>query len=407
MDYRPIPEAHRETYRRMLRYAFVPERGPDFDDDPPEHPEEYHPRGVYETADDDTAMDPANLRAVCAFYDFTANVRGDWHSVGGVSAVASPPENRRTGHVTEMLDALHEELRANDTAFAVLWPFNYEFYRRFGYAMCNTYQRTTVPPGELDGVVPEPAGTFRRFDPDDFDRLDGIYRTWASETLGLRRTEGWWRYRVFSSWYSERYVYGWEDDEGTLRGYVVYSMEGGDTPEDRTMDVQELAYADPEARRQLYRFCRNHDSQVSTVKLFGPPDSTLLETLTDPRAATVTQKPGPMVRIVDLTAAVSALSVAADVSGSATVAVEDDHHDWNDGTFELSFANGAATCRETEADPDLTAGIGPLSLVLVGARSVSTLREQDRIDVHEGGTQGVETLAAACPPTPTYLREGF
>jgi predicted acetyltransferase len=407
MDYRPIPDGHQETYQRMLRYAFIPERGPDFEEDPPDHPGEYRQRGLYDTPDDDAVLDVENLRAVCGYYDFTANVRGDWHSLGGITAVATPPESRRLGYARQMIDSLHEELRADDTAFAALWPFDYEFYRRLGYEMCNTYQQATVPAEKLDAGAAGPNGRFVDLVPDDFGRLDSVYRSWASQTLGLQRTEGWWRHRVFSAWHTERYVYGWENGDGSLRGYVVYTIEGEGGTDERTMQVHELAYADPEARDQLYRFCRDHDSQVSDVVVRGPPDVTLLETLTDPRAATVTRKPGPMVRVVDLEAAVESLSFAEGVTGSVTVAVAADHHDWNDGTFTLSFDDGDATCTETDADPDLSAGIGALSLVLVGARSASRLHQQGRLTVDPDCSAAAETLDAACPRARTYLREGF
>ena len=284
MDLRLLPDAHREAFREMVLYAFQPARGPDWDEfDPDDEVDPMTRYGLYdvapETPDDDLATD--DLVAVCGSYDFTTRVRDDWHVAGGVSAVASPPEHRRTGNVATMLDELLATYRAAGTAFSVLWPFEYEFYRRFGWAKANDGLRVTVPPEELAALCPEPAGEFRRLAADDWEAVATVHEAWATETLGVRRSEGFWRDRMFTGWREDPFVYGWERD-GDLRGYVFYRVEDGDDFGDRTMVVSELAGVDREAMDHMLRFCRNHDSQVSAVRLRLPADDPVLDRLTDP-----------------------------------------------------------------------------------------------------------------------------
>ncbi|SEO30279.1 Predicted acetyltransferase [Halogranum amylolyticum] len=409
MDYRPIPEDHDEAVHRLLSYAFQPERGPDPDDEDHERPEEYHRRGLYDVDPDTPTDDPDtptadDLVVTCGYYDFTARIRDEFHPVGGVSAVASPPESRRRGYVADLLANLHREFREEEIGFAVLWPFEYAFYRRFGYAMTNTSVTTSVPPAELGDVVPDPAGTFRRLDAGDYAELDTVHRAWATEALGLRRTEGWWRYRTFQGWRKDPYVYGWADRTGTLRGYLCYTVdEDGD---DKRMDVSELAAVDDEARGHLLRFCRDHDSQVDTVRLRGKAGETrLLQTLSDPRAVDVEVRPGPMARIVDLETVVDALSFPDDATGSVALAVRDDHCDWNDGTFELTVGSDGATCLRSDADADATLDIGALSQLALGSLSVDELERNGDLTVESAAAR--ETLAALFPTEAVYLREGF
>lgn len=406
MDYRPIPETHDDAVRRMLTYAFQPENGPELDDEDHDRPEKYHRRGLYDVdaATPESALDGDDLTVMCAYYDFTARIRGEFHHTGGVSAVASPPESRRKGYIGDLLGELHREFREESIAFAVLWPFKYAFYRRFGYAMTNKSLSTSIAPTELDDVVPDPAGSFRRLDADDYAELDGVHRAWATEALGLRRTEGWWRYRAFQGWRKDPYVYGWEDDEGTLRGYLFYVVE--EDGDDKRMDVHELAAVDEEARGQLLRFCRDHDSQVDSVRIRSHVDETrLLDRLSDPRAAEMTLRPGPMVRIVDLDAAVDALSFPEEGTGSVTLAVDDEHCDWNDGTFELTVGDDGATCRRSDHEADVSLDIGVLSQLAVGALSVEALERDDELTVESDSAR--ETLATLFPPEDVYLREGF
>jgi predicted acetyltransferase len=412
MEYRPIPDAHRDTYDRIANYAFAAERGPEFDFESKSYPEVYEPRGLYDapSGTDGEDLDAGALRAICGYYDFTARVRGEWHPLAGIATVASPPETRRKGHVTRLLDSVHEELREAGTCFAALWPFDYEFYRRMGYAAAGARAVAIVPPSELASVAADDGGSFRRLRPDDRELLDGVHREWATEGLALRRTEGWWRHRVFSTGHVRRYVFGWFDEGGDLRGYVAYRIEdesergSNDTTAGKTMDVTELAAVDERARRQLLRFCQNHDSQVDRVRLAGE-GRRLLETLADPDAADAELRPGPMVRAVDLPAAVAALSFPREVDGSLVVAVDDERCPWNDGTFAIRVADGDATCESTGESPDLSADVASLSLVLLGVRGVDRLRRDGDLSVRSEGAAA--TLAAMCPPEPTRLRERF
>ena len=407
MEYRPLPDAHRDAFARIVRYAFAPERGPDVDDDEErQRPDIYEPRGLYDAASNVATadLDPAALRAVCAYYDFTARVRGEWHRVGGVSAVASPPETRRRGHVARLIGELLRELREEGVYFSTLWPFEYEFYRRLGWGIVGTRDVTEVSPADLGDAAAAPDGRFRRLGPDDYAALDEAHRAAAAHGLAVRRTEGWWRHRIFRSWRTDPYVYGWEDEGGDLRGYLVYRVEDDDA-DGETMAVDEAVAADFEARRHLWRFCHDHDSQVARVRIEGDDDGTLFETLADPRAATVERKPGGMVRVVDVAGAVEALSYPPDAAGRTVVEVADAQCPWNDGRFELDVGGGGATCAETTADPDVSADAATLSRLVVGSASVERLERNGDLTVRDRG--GAETLAAAFPATDVRVREQF
>jgi predicted acetyltransferase len=485
MEYRALPTAHTDAWRRLVKYAFSPEEGPDFDtDEDRDSPAEFARRGLYDVGgrDDrppttaggrgetdvefgpldsepdaggdgnDASAAPAvdTLAAACGLYDFRLRIRGAYRRVGGVSAVASPPETRRRGHVGAMLEGVHRELRREGVAFAALWPFNYEFYRRFGYGQVGQWAETTVPPDELSAVAAAPSGQFRRLDAADTDAVARVYDEWASAPLAMDRTDDWWRLRVFDSWRRRPYVYGWSRD-GALRSYVVYSIDqreedGGS--DDKRLQVYEAAAVDHEARDQLYRFCRDHDSQVGSVAFrHSIAEARALQTrLTDPRAASVEVKPGGMIRTVDAAAAVDALVFPRDADGQVTLAIDDDACPWNDGVFVLSVADGAGDLQPVDTVDssgsttavDVRLDVAAFAQLLVGATDAATLAERDRIrpgsadaDRDPGGdgspksaptvrgtadnddrrrtAQAVATLDQLCPPAdrPPRLREGF
>jgi predicted acetyltransferase len=405
MEYHPVPPAHGDAFRRLVTYAFRPETGPspDVDDDgaAAADPRSFELRGVYDIAAG-AEPSPDALVAVCGVYRFETRVRDGWHPLAGVAAVATTPAERRRGHAADLMAGVHRELREDGVPFAALWPFEYRIYRRFGYALANRYAETTLPPGALSALAPAAAGRFRRLTADDWEACAGVHRQWADESLALRRSEELWREHVFANWLADPHVYGWEDDDGDLRGYVVYTVErDGD---ERTMAVRELAAVDATARNHLFRFCRDHDSQVDRVRLRGPPDIVPPTALEEPGAATVEVKPGPMVRVVDLQAAVGALSFPVGTDGRLAVAVTDRACPWNDGTWELTVADGTGSLRPTDADPDVSTDVGSFSQVLVGAASVGRLAGVDRL---AGSETARETLATLCPSTEVFLREYF
>ena len=413
MDYRPVPAAHDDAFDAAVSYAFSPERGPDPDREYPDPPESFRPRALYDvgdgdgdcTTDGEEEVTANDMTAVCGYYEFAARIRGGTRELAGIAAVASPPEARRRGLVRELLGSVHRELRAEGVAFAALWPFEYPFYRRLGYARVGDRTRITVAPDALASACPDPAGSYERLAADDWRRLDDVYAEWADDDLGLDRTESWWRRRVFRSWNTDPYVYGWVDDTDTLGGYLVYTVEEGD--DGRTMAVSELAYRSRRARGQLLRFCRNHDSQVRRIRIGGPADAHLFDELDDPRAAETEVRPGPMARIVDVAGALEAVGYPTDADGSVVIDVTDDTCEWNDRTVRLVIVDG-----EGRADPVEERGgaaveldVGALTRLVVGSHGVDRLIELGDATVHDDAAR--ETLVDAFPSTEPYLREGF
>lgn len=401
VEYRPVPEAERETFHEYVSYAFSP------DDGPPEYDPEELPemaklgamRGLYE----DGAPDDEPL-CVCKHYWFEARVRGDVHPAPGLSAVASPPENRREGHVRRMLAASLEEYRERGARFSVLWPFRYRFYRRLGWDTCNKRTTYECEPEALSFAADEvgDAGRYRKIEADDYERLVPAYEAHAADyDLSLDRDDEWWRHRVFAGWETDPFVYAWERD-GEVRGYLVYTIAGDWS--DRTMRVRELRFADREAYLALLAFCYDHDSQVSTVKLGAPAESTLLDLAPDPEEIDCEVETGPMVRVVDVAETLAALSYPA-VDAHLTLAVDDPLVDRNDGAFALAVDDGAATCRRADdADPDARVDVGALSQLAVGYRSARALRRSGRLDADAETTA---TLDRLLPERSVYLQDGF
>jgi predicted acetyltransferase len=112
-----------------------------------------------------------------------------------------------------------------------------------------------------------------------------------------------------------------------------------------------------------------------------------------------------MARIVDVPTAIEALEYPADLEGSVRIGVEDPLVDWNDATFEVSFEDGTATCRQVEAEPAVECSIAHLSQLYVGYRSLDRLQQETALTIADDAVTA--RLDGAFPPRNVFLREGF
>jgi len=402
MDYRPLPDDRMDQFQEYLQYAFNPQEGPNAeqDRDPTDQPGDA--RGLFDGDD---------LLAVCRHHWFRVGLRGRSHEMPGLSAVASPPEHRRQGNVARLLERSLDEYRERGDYLTALWAFKYPFYERQGWGLATKWTEFECPPEAL-GFAREAArslgddslGSFRRVAADGYADLDPVLAAHNERfELSMDRTEAWWRTRVFESWQTDPYVYAWENG-GDTRGYVVYRIDDDTDGEGKRLVAAELAYADREARLNLLRFLANHDSQVETVALYGPRDARLLDEVEDPADVDCEVKPGPMVRLVDVPAAIEALDYP-DADGEFVLDVADPLADWNDRRFRVAVADGRATCAPTDADPDATVGVPALSQLYVGYHSVSDAETLGDLEVRTPAAR--EALVAMYPPRNVFLREGF
>jgi len=412
MEYRPFPEERADEFGAFMRYAFAPADGP-YDPDEADDPDTIaERRGLFDAGDDPVA--------VCAHHFFALRIRGADREVAGLSAVASPPEHRRRGHVGRLLRESLLEYRDRDVDVSVLWPFEYAFYANYGWATASRYRHLTAPPEQLgfvDDLIAtegDAAGTFRPLDEGDFAAVEPALAATADRyDLTMNWTEEWWRERTLSGWQSDPFVYGWERD-GDLRGLCRYEFDDDpDDAEETVMRVSDAVAVDDEAWFQLLRFCRNHDSQVGEVQIRAPPDAPLLDLVEDPRAVDCEVRTGPMVRLVDVAGALEALDPDPAVEATLSLAVDDPLAAWNDATVRVAVADGDVAVEPLDADPaspDATVDAGALSQLYVGYRSVDEAVRAGRVATGDGTAADgavAAALRALFPPRATHLREGF
>jgi len=394
-SFRPVAPDEYDECRRILRYAFAAEEGPlDEAEGQRVGVDLFEQRGVYEDG----------LKSVCKRYDIEASVRDGTETIGGLGAVATPPEHRRQGYVRTMCRELCREYRDDGIGLVVLWPFSTPFYRNLGWATANDFYSYELPPAALPDHDPE--GAFRRLDADDWERLRPVESAFGEGvTLSMRRSETWWRERTLTSWTGgpEPFVYGYERD-GDLAGYLVYTVDEGDEDSERTLSVSAFGYVDGEAERALLEFFGRHGAQIDKVSLLHSTESRWLDLVEDPQQVTCERVAGPMVRLTGLDR-LEGLDWSP-LPEAMTLAVEDPLLPENDGVFRISpggevEAVGEAAPTVVDAETD----VGTLAQLVVGRYDPATAEHVAGLTLQTESLR--EPLTAVFPEREVCLREFF
>ncbi|WP_248928218.1 GNAT family N-acetyltransferase [Paenibacillus hamazuiensis] len=341
------------------------------------------------------------LASKLTLLDLNTWMQGRLFAMGGIASVATWPEYRRGGMVAKLLLKALETMKEQGQMLSYLHPFEFPFYRKYGWEMLTEHKRYELERMHLPELPPQP-GRIERIGP-NAKRLGPIYEEYAARYSGmLQRSAEWWEERILRNKKGTAAV--WMNPEGDDRGYILYEVK------DRTMTIHELILLDEAAWRGLWKFIANHDSMIRTVKLQAPAEDRLPVRLGNPRCKQETV-PYFMVRVVDVEAFLRQYPFARTEEGAElTLRVEDTFASWNDGIFGIRITpDGTASIeRPAASDKDLAADVScdiqTLSTMLAGYQRPVFLRQTGRLQASEGMAALLEKLI---PDRPTYLMDFF
>ncbi len=403
MKFKPIPEKRKKEFYKSLDYAFRPHKEErSYDDE-----EDYWPivggefRGLF---------DGGELLSVSTIIPFGTFSRGDETKIGGITTVATPPENRTRGFVREMLKELCGELRDRGIYLSVLWPFSYTFYHKLGWARSQDVVTYKVDPDILRREEREKIGRFARIKSGDYCLIEPAYLNYVENfNLPMKRWDEWWDGHLMNHWRINNYCYAWEKD-GKIRGYVLYHLQEGLGQEwKRKMVVDEIVFEDRTSFEQLLNFLYSHSSQAHEVLIRAPlgEEVPFHHIFDDPREVEVKVQPGVMTRIVDVEAALGALSPPEGLHGQLRISVRDPLLDFNSGTFDLEFEDRETRCtraNDKATSPDLTVDVKALAQIYTGHLSVD---QATFLGLEANQEEKLDDLRALFPPERVFFNEGF
>ncbi|MFC6231513.1 enhanced intracellular survival protein Eis [Paenibacillus allorhizosphaerae] len=390
VEIRPIPEEHFPDTLNLWSFAFQMTYTPEDIERRKLDMRDYELLGAY--VED-------RLAAAMNILDLKTWIQGKAFDMGGIASVATWPEYRRGGLVKRLLDNALHSMRDKGQTVSFLHPFQFGFYRRFGWETYAEYKTYEIPTALMPKLSPQP-GRIVRSSP-DAGLLNPLYEAYASRYNGsLVRSEKWWKDRIFGRRQGEIAVY--YDEAGQPGGYVHYQVK------DRVCTVHELVALHHGARLALWRFLADHDSMIDKLKLNAPADDRLPFLLDNPR---IKQELVPyfMARIVDVSGFLEKYPFVSGVEDCVRLEINDAQAAWNNGTFLLKIdESGTAKVEtggpETGEHPVLSCDIQTLTAMMLSYQRPAFLHEIGRLQGQEDALDALERLI---PCRQTYLPDFF
>ncbi|HLN60797.1 MAG TPA: GNAT family N-acetyltransferase [Symbiobacteriaceae bacterium] len=289
------------------------------------------------------------MLAALTLFPFAVYMDGRRMAMGGIGGVASVPENRRGGYVGQALVGSLAEMKERQMPISTLYPFKQAFYRRYGWEVAAARVEHKIPLDLLAGYR-KAGGVVRRYLPGQppVELLEQVYGAWAAPQRGRLVRESDWHWTAFIA-RAAYHTAVWHPEAGAApEGYLIYRLD-----EDR-LHVHDFVAATRAAERALLGYMANHDSQVKFALLRTGREYPLWHLVDDTYPVESKLHAGWQLRLVDLQAAFEGRPWPADVRGSLTMQVADEHAPWNAGTWRVTFEGGAAVVRRA---PGAVAGL--------------------------------------------------
>jgi predicted acetyltransferase len=343
------------------------------------------------------AFDGPSMVGTSTSYSFELTVPGGaLLSTGGLSWVSVVPTHRRQGLLTKMMRAQLDDCRDRGDAASALYASESAIYRRFGYEMSVPQERWQIErahaqfafeleaPGRLQLVSREEA----------VRRLPPLYERVRRQRPGMTSVAGHpWdsNGELFPPDTAEqrsKRLYVFYERDGSDDGFASYeasaqSNEPGDATPSRNLEVHDVLAASDEAHFAIWRYLLSVDLVARIDCYNSPPDDALIWMLADPRRLMRRTHDGLWLRLIDVPAALSARSYAAD--GAVTLEVNDAFCEWVSGRYRLEANAGEARCVRTDAAPDLVLDLATLSGAYLGGPGLATLARAGRVTERTAG----------------------
>lgn len=320
-------------------------------------------------------FDEEGLQAVVVVNDYRIYLGSEVIvPMGGIGGVASLPASRGKGYAGKCLQFSIEKMRETGHITSMLYPFSWDYYRRFGWEWVGTARKYKVQTSALKGD-PE-TEKVRQATEADYPAIYDLYETFAKRYRGCmaRSQQGWNVLKHRKHQYRVPYIY---EHEGRLEGYLIY--QGGKEEE---TELREFIAVTGRAQRGLLGLLRRHDMQTKAFTWSAPYDDSLWSQQMHWDHST-TLEAAPMGRVVDVVKATEAWHPAPNLRGSVVFELHDSHAPWNTGTWCAEFEGGVVEIKPSQETPQLSLDIQAFSQVYFGTPTIDSIRFADRIHVHE------------------------
>ena len=291
-----------------------------------------------------------------------------------VHMVGSLPEARGGGSIRSLMGELLRTMKAKGDPFAVLIPFSFAFYRKFGFELAASSMSQKIQIEQFQPFI----CTYRVkqvASQEDANAVRELYQAWSlSGNLASVKEDKDWLYHGNGEfgerdwWFGNKQRYTYLFYEGdTAKAYLKFVFkEGPSGPFTGSMEVIDIAFTDPEALRNVFGFIYGMRAKITEVKLDLPTEIDL--SLMMPECDKVERKMGghTMARVLNVEAVLGQMKHPAG-QGTYRIHIDDKFLPENTGTYEVCYEDGRAVrVNRTDEAADMTVTVETFCQLAIG-----------------------------------------
>ena len=171
-----------------------------------------------------------------------------------IADVSTQPEYRNRGLVREMLETAHSKAREYGAAVALLHPFSFDFYRKFGYERISDTVTASYPIDRFDKF--QDTANLLPLEEKYYDGTIALFREFSKN-----RNLMFDRYNISSFLRRKEEILAFVHNE-TLCGYISIKKD----IESKSLTVSELAFSDEKSLVSLLSHLKKYKTSFDTVR---------------------------------------------------------------------------------------------------------------------------------------------
>jgi len=332
-------------------------------------------------------------------HPYIINMNGKQVKMGGIGSVLTRPEARHGGNVRKLMDIAFDEMEMLGHVFSFLYPFSFEYYRKFGYEMCYQYNSVSIPFSQLKDY-PVPINVTHYELGDSIAPYCEIYETFAhNRNLSILRSKSDWVKLLDRDPYKNlQFTYLFDD------AYILYEAVNPST-EGTTLLINELCWRTPKGLYEAFGFLYKLGVEYSTITWNIPNDINIYALFPDTYDLTWQRQPVGMVALVNIQEALLTLH-PPNGSGEITLNIIDTFRPKNSGAYFIEWANKTLHVEKVKETAEIiTMTSATLAQLITGYLSLGAALYKRDVIVHRADL--FSQLDNIFPKRLSYICERF
>jgi len=318
--------------------------------------------------------------------------------MSGIGGVATAPESRRSGHIRKLFEKVFDDIYEQGFVFSHLYPFNYDYYRKFGYEHCGTAKRYTLPSAPARKLKNN--GTAHEHLKNDGarDKLIEIHEEFASRhNAMISRSKQTWNEILNIPEFGHERLYYWKNSNSEIKAWVKFKRDGN------TMLIHDIAWADNESMFGILQFMGMFEGAASNLKFTSSPEfipeiywNSLYEMNSEP--ATL-----GMSRIINVKHVFELMKKPND-EGNFSIKVIDDFAEWNNDTYTIEYGSGECSVKtSSNSTADAEMSERALTQMVLGVYDFNALSLRDDVIINSN----IDVLRKVFRKKNVFITDGF